>query len=208
MVEIVVNRCLKQRRKPLDRRFLIFAAAVSFPAVSADAAVAAPQSIWAKPHVDYKLYRADALECGMQGLSTNIDNSEEVKALARASRQLEAIDASAQAMLSQDAGQMGRQDDSSVYVHNGLDIASRKAADQQAVIAAVRPEEKYARIKEMMFKVVRKCMIDRGYNKVVLTEDQRNEYSRIKGGDNKRRAYIHKLASDPHVLETQREAGT
>ncbi|MCP1469270.1 hypothetical protein J3E64_000945 [Sphingobium sp. OAS761] len=187
-------------------KFLTCVALLSLPAVSADAKVAAPQTIWAKADVDYTQYRADALECGMQGLAVNIDNSEEVKTLARASQQLEAIDASAQAALSLDAGQMGRSDDSPVYVHNGLDIAARKGAEQQAVIATAKPEEQYARIKEMMFKVVRRCMVNRGYAKIVLTEDQRNEYSDMKGGADARRAYIHKLASDPQLLETQREA--
>ena len=49
-------------------------------------------------------------------------------------------------------------------------------------------------------------MIDRGYAKIVLTDAQRKDYDGIKGGADARRAYIHKLASDPHVLETQREA--
>lgn len=205
MLEIIVNRCLKNRWRPLAWRFLT-CAVLSLPAVSASAKVAAPKTIWAKADVGYEQYRADALECGMQGLAVNIDNSEEVKTLARASEQLEAIDASAQALLSQDAGQMGRPDDSPIHVHNGLDIATRKAAEQQAVIATARPDEQYARIKEMMFQVVRRCMISRGYSKIVLTEDQRSEYSEMKGGVEARRAYIHDLASDPHVLETQREA--
>jgi hypothetical protein len=206
MMEIIVNSFLKNRCRPLGWELLACAVALSFPAVSANAKVAAPQTIWAKADVDYTQYRADALECGMQGLAVNIDNSEEVKTLARASEQLEAIDASAQAALTQGAEQMGRQDGRTIYVNNGLDVATRKAAEQQAVIATARPEQQYARIKEKMFKVVRSCMVGLGYTKIVLTEDQRNEYSEMKGGADARRAYIHELASDPHVLETQREA--
>ncbi len=200
MMEIIVNNWMKNRWK-----LLACAAILSVPVTTANAKVAAPQTIWAKADVDYTQYRADALECGMQGLAVNIDNSEEVKTLARASEQLEAIDASAQAALSLDAGQMGRQDNSTIYVHNGLEIASRKAAEQQAVIASTRPEQQYAGIKEKMFKVVRSCMLHHGYTKIVLTEDQRNEYSEMKGGADARRAYLHELASDPHVLETQRQ---
>lgn len=163
------------------------------PVAGASAKVVAPRSIWAKADVSRDQFSADALECGMQGLAVNIDNTEEVKTLARASKQLEAIDASAQAALSQD---------------NGLDIAARKAAEQQSVISASRPDEQYEGIKEKMFKVVRTCMRARGYAKIVLTEDQRNDYSEMKGGADARRAYIHKLASNPHVLATQREAAT
>lgn len=188
-------------------RFLTCAAVVSFSAVGAYAKVAAPLTIWAKADVSYDQFNAEALECGMQGLAVNIDNTEEVKALAQASKQLEAIDASAQAALGRDAGQMGdtQAGAGSIRVHNGLDIAARQAADQQAVIAATRPEEQYAGIKKKMFTVVRKCMLDRGYAKIVLTADQRNEYSSMKGGADARRNYIHQLASDPQVLETQRE---
>ncbi len=188
-------------------KFLACAAVLSLPAVSASAKVAAPQTIWAKADVDYTQYRADALECGMQGLAVNIDNSEEVKTLARASEQLEAIDASAQAVLHQDAGQFGRPEQD-IYVHNGLEVASRKAAEQQAVIASTRPEQQYAGIKEKMFKVVRSCMVGLGYTKIVLTEDQRNAYSEMKGGADARRAYLHELASDPQVLGTQRETAS
>lgn len=168
---------------------LTCAAALTLPGV-ANAKAAAPRTIWAKADVSYDQFSAEALECGMQGLAVNIDNTEEVKALAQASKQLEAMDASAQAALSQD---------------NGLDLAARKAAEQQSVISATRPDEQYAGIKEKMFRVVRKCMIDRGYAKIVLTEDQRNEYSGMKGGADARRAYIHKLSSDPHMLANQRE---
>ena len=76
---------------------------------------------------------------------------------------------------------------------------------EQVVLTAARPEKQYARIKEIMFHVVRSCMIDHGYAKIVLTEDQRKAYGEVKGGADARRAYIHKLASDPHVLEKQRE---
>ena len=188
-----MNRCRKIRRASRDWRFLACAVALSWPSANASAKVSAPLTIWAKADVGYDQFSAEALECGMQGLAVNIDNTEEVKTLARASEQLEALDTSAQAALSQD---------------NGLDTAARVAAQQQTVIAATRPDQQYAGIKEKMFKVVRACMLQRGYTKIVLTEDQRNAYSELKGGADARRAYIHKLASDPHVLATQREAAT
>jgi hypothetical protein len=163
---------------------------------SANAKDAAPQVVWAKAGVSAEQYRGDALECGKKGLARNIGDSEEVKTLARASKRLEAIDARAQAAMGQGAGPMGQAD-------LAADAMSR-SNQEQGVIAAARPEQQYAGIKNMMFEVVRGCMTDRGYAKIVLTDNQRKEYDGIKGGD-MRRAYIHKLASDPHLLETQRE---
>lgn len=204
IMETVVNADRKKRLMFAGRRLLGCAALLSMP-VSAGANEAAPRTVWAKADIGYEQYRNDGLECGMKGLASNIDNSAEVKTLARASRQLESIDASARAAWSQDAGQMGQTGLGSVQMRNGLDIAANKAIQAQAVREAARPEEQYARIKEMMFQIVRSCMIDRGYAKIVLTEDQRKEYGRVEGGADARRAYIHKLASDPHVLEAQRE---
>ncbi|SNT02782.1 hypothetical protein [Sphingopyxis indica] len=186
-----MSHYLKNRHRFLDWRFLACVAALSFPSVDANAKVSAPQTIWAKAGVSREQFGAEALECGLQGLALKIDNSEEVKTLARASEQLDALDTSARAALIQD---------------NAPNAAARNAAEQQTVIAATRPDEQYARIKEKMFKVVRKCMLDHGYTKIVLTEDQRNEYSEIKGGAEARRSFIYELASNPHLLEAQREA--
>ena len=164
---------------------------------SASAKDAAPQVVWAKAGVSYEQYRGDALKCGMTGLASNIDNSKEVKTLARASSQLDAVDASTQAGIGQGADPTGQADLASA--------AASRAEQEQQIIAATRPDQQYAGIKTLMFEAVRRCMAKLGYAKIVLTADQRKEYDGIKGAD-ARRLYVHKLASDPHVLETQRQA--
>lgn len=183
---IVLKGNRRVQLMPLGWRSLGCAVLLGIQAGSANAKDAAPRVVWAKAGVSYEQYRGDALECGNKGLARNIDNSEEVKTLARASRQLESIDASAQANVSPASGAMS------------------ESIQEQRVIAAARPEQQYARIKEKMFQVVRGCMADRGYARIVLTESQREQHGRIKGDADARRAYIYKLASDPHVLETQR----
>jgi len=165
---------------------------------SANAKDAAPRVVWAKAGVTFEQYHDDALACGMNGLASNIDSTKEVKTLVRASQQLEGIDASAQASMGTAVGPTGQPDP--------VSGAENRAIQQQGIIAAARPDKQYAGIKETMFQVVRRCMIDRGYTRIVLTENQRKDYEGIKGAADARRAYIHGLASDPHVLETQREA--
>lgn len=181
-------------------RLLGCAAIVSIQMGSANAKETAPQTVWAKAGVSYEQYRGDALECAQQGLASDIDNSQEVKTLARASQQLEGIDASGQTSSGRSTGSTGQPD--------MVAAATDRAIEQQTIIAAAQPERQYAGIKEKMFVVVRSCMIKHGYAKIVLTENQRKEYVGIKGGADIRRAYIHKLASDPHVLETQRQVTT
>jgi len=178
-------------------RLLGCAAIVGLQIGSASAKEAAPQTVWAKAGVSYEQYRGDALECGKQGLASDIDNTQEVKTLARASQQLEGIDASGQTSSGRSTGATGQPD--------MLEAATNRAIEQQTIIAATQPERQYAGIKQKMFVVVRSCMIKHGYAKVVLTENQRKEYEGIKGSADVRRAYIHKIASDPHVLETQRQ---
>lgn len=177
---------------------LALACVLSLQANSADAKDAAPRAVWAKAGVSSEQYHDDALACGMNGLASNIDNTKEVKTLARASQQLEGIDASAQASMGTAVGPAGQPDP--------VSGAANRSIQEQGIIAAARPDQQYAGIKETMFQAVRHCMIHRGYAKIVLTENQRREYAGIKGGADARRVYIHKLASDPHVLETQREA--
>lgn len=180
----------------LDWRFLGCAVFLSMQASNADAKSSAPQVVWAKAGVSYTQYRGDALECGMQGLASNIDNSKEVKTLASASSQLDAVDASAQARMDQGADPAGQAALASA--------AADRSNQEQRIIAAARPDQQYAGIKTLMFQAVRRCMANLGYAKVVLTDQQRKDYDAIKGGADARRLYLHKLASDPHVLETQR----
>lgn len=181
---------------PLGWTSIGCATLLSMLAGSASAKDAAPQVLWAKAGVSYEQYRGDALECGMTGLASNIDNSKEVKTLARASSQLDAVDASAQNGMGQGTDPAGQADLAAA--------ATRRSEDEQRIIATARPDQQYAGIKTLMFQAVRRCMVKLGYAKIVLTEDQRKEYDGIKGTD-ARRIYLHKLASDPHVLETQRQ---
>ena len=181
---------------PLGWTSIGCAAFLGMLASSASAKDAAPQVVWAKAGVTYEQYHSDALECGMTGLASNIDNSKEVKTLARASSQLDAVDASAQNGMGQGADPAGQADLAAA--------AARRSEDEQRIIATARPDQQYAGIKTLMFQAVRQCMAKLGYAKIVLTAEQRKEYDGIKGTD-ARRIYLHKLASDPHVLETQRQ---
>jgi len=198
MMKMVVKGNRTMQLMPLRWTSLGCAALLSMQAGSANAKDAAPQVAWAKAGVSSAQYHGDALECGMQGLASNIDDSKQVKTLARASSQLEALDVSAQAGMGLGAGPTGQSD-------LAADAANR-SNQQQRIITAARPDQQYAGIKTLMFEVVRRCMTNLGYAKIVLTEKQRRDYDGIKGGAEARRAYIYKLASDPHVLETQREA--
>jgi hypothetical protein len=47
------------------------------------------------------------------------------------------------------------------------------------------------------------CLKDRGYRKFKLTSGQRHRLSKLPLGSDARHAYLHSLASNAQVLETQ-----
>jgi hypothetical protein len=155
------------------------------PAQAADA----PRHAWGKAGVSYDQYRDEAYECAMAGLDTNIDNSEPVEKLRRATRQMEALDARQGVANSADP------------VAAGI----RHAQDVAAVQNSARPEQQFKEVKKILFSAMQQCMARRGYTRFALTEDQRREFATFKDGSQERRAFLHKLASDAAILEQQKQ---
>jgi hypothetical protein len=50
------------------------------------------------------------------------------------------------------------------------------------------------------------CLMQRGYSKFRLTDEQRKRLSKLRAGSDERRAYLYGLASDPAVLQSQKAA--
>ena len=69
----------------LFRTCALAQAAVAVAPTSAHAADA-PKFAWGKAGISYDQYRAEAFECAIVGLDTNIDNSEPVERLRTATR--------------------------------------------------------------------------------------------------------------------------
>jgi hypothetical protein len=162
-------------------------AAMAFAPTPAQAADA-PKVAWGKAGVSYDQYRNEAYECAIVGLDTNIDNSEPVEKLRSATRQLEALDA--------------RQGVASSTDPMGAGI--RHAQDIAAVQNSARPEQQFKEVKKILFSAMQQCMAQRGYIRFALTEDQRSEFAKFKDGSQERRVYLHKLATDPAILQQQK----
>lgn len=173
------------------RRVHRFAAAAAAPALwlalapTVAAALDAPKVSWGKADVSYEQYRADALDCGKNGLATDIDNSDPVNTLRTAAMQLQALD------------------DHWTNINVNRAELPADAYERQQIETAARPKEQFAKIKAMMFVAVRKCMSDHGYARFTLTDAQRAEMNKI-GDLNGRRQYLFKLASNREVLEKQK----
>jgi hypothetical protein len=171
---------------PIRAALLAIAAlAAAAPAEAADA----PQFAWGKAGVAYEAYREQAYQCAMAGFGSDIADSAPVETLRKATRRLEALDGQLQTI--------GGAPDP-------VAAASRYASEAASVRAAARPEKQVQAVKQLMFSVMQQCMIDHGYTRFALTEQQRTQWSALAEAQD-RRVFLHKLASDAAVLEQQKQ---
>ena len=78
------------------------------------------------------------------------------------------------------------------------------AVTQGHIIASAWRDLRFSNVKDMMESVTTKCLVERGYSRFTLTEDQRQALSKLKAGSDERRAHLYSLASNPAVLQRQR----
>ncbi|HVU29930.1 MAG TPA: hypothetical protein VHE36_05965 [Sphingomicrobium sp.] len=162
----------------------LFAIALIF--VSAPAAPApAPSESWGKVGVTFGQYRQDSIDCGTKGYTTDVADSDAAKTLVRASRRLENLSANG------------------VSGTDPMDQAIQFANENQRIVDQARPEKQFREVKGILQSVVDRCLIERGYSKFRLTDDQRRRLTRLKFGSEKRREYLYSLAVNPSVLKSQ-----
>ncbi|MFL6758731.1 hypothetical protein [Sphingomonas sp.] len=179
------------------RRFFAVSTLAGLLALPAHAAPA-PQESWGKAGVSLAQYRQDSVECGLKGHYTDVSNTQDAQVLINASRQLDTIQgtfapnttgASPSGPPPSDANQIGQY-----------------AATQQHIVDNARPELRYRNIKHTLEATTADCLMQRGYSKFTLTDEQRRALRKLKPGSDQRRAYLHALASDPLVLQIQKAA--
>ena len=157
------------------------------------AAAPAPEESWGKAGVSLAQYRQDAIDCAVEGYTLDISKTEDAQEFVRATRELESI-----------PGGMIVQSIGITPTANSVDVVSW-AGIQQHIIDGIRPEERFKNIKAMQVAKTDSCLVKRGYSKFRLTDDQRKQLRRLKFGSDQRRAYLYSLASNPAVLQSQRE---
>jgi len=92
---------------------------------------------------------------------------------------------------------------------DALVVASRRldnAFNYDDVAMALRlaaPEYQWKRAAEIMEGVLERCLMERGYVKFELTDAQYRQLRKLEVGSLERRQYLHSLASDQTILETQ-----
>ena len=166
-------------------------AGTGFLAIAATAAAASPvrdiESSWGKANVSLAEYRQDAGICAAGAIATDISGTEAAQRLAKASQRLDRI-----------------YDSASMYNPGAAGISfGNPYHEVPSVLRAYRVEENFEQIRQWQVAVLEGCLEGLGYRKFALTADQRARLKKLPLRSERRRAYLHSLASDPEVLSRQ-----
>lgn len=156
-----------------------------------------PQQSWGKAGVSLDTYRTDAQLCASRGWNADVADSEAVEVFRFATRQIDELSDGA-ASAASPTTPPGEVDP--VLLARQVRIGR--------IVEATRPRERFAEVRALQLGTVARCLTERGYVRFELTPAQRKALARLKHGSDARRAYLHRLASDPAVLAAQRVAAS
>lgn len=181
-------------------------------ALLATPAAAAPKPVdsWGKAGVDLETYRNDALECGLIGHYADVSQTEQARMFVRATRQMESVDSTSFVPPGGETTNYAPASPGGAARNYPLPSASPamtmmvdRALQYEQIRRGIRPERRMDELKQGMVSVVELCLQDRGYVQFRLTDEQRETLSDLDKGSDERRAFLHRLASNPAVLEAQ-----
>lgn len=138
----------------------------------------APQMSWGKAGVSLATYRSESIGCAMRAYYTDVSDTHAAKNFVQGSRQIDTI------------------------INSGADYMD-SATSIGHVVDSVNPRQGIKDIKQFQLDLVAKCLLDHGYHRFRLTDDQRKHLEKLKIGSDARHAYLHKLAADPDILQAQ-----
>jgi len=141
-------------------------------------AAPAPQLSWGKPGVSLATYRAESIGCAMRAYYTDVSDTHAAKNFVQGSRQIDTI------------------------INSGADYMGTTTSIGH-VVDSVNPNRGIKEIRRYQLDLVAKCLIDHGYHRFRLTDDQRSHLEKLKVGSDARHAYLHKLAANPEILSAQ-----
>jgi hypothetical protein len=169
----------------------LLAAAVSLTLAPAPAAAAVPMDTWGKAGVSFEEYRDDAVTCGRTAHYADVSDTEQARLFVQASRRLEAADDSG-------VGNPGASPEEDLY------RMAQLGARSEQIRSSIRPEKRMEELQNALVSIVERCLEERGYSRFRLTAEQQQALNRLDKGSPERHRFLHALASDESVLESQR----
>lgn len=152
----------------------LLAAALPVTAIAAPA----PQLSWGKAGVSLATYRADSIGCAMRAYYSDVSNTDGAKNFVQGSRLLDTY-AGAPGDPMENARMMG------------------------TIVQGTHVDASLKDVKQYQLDLDAKCLLDHGYHRFRLTDDQRKHLEKLKVGSDARHAYLHRLAADPDILQAQ-----
>jgi hypothetical protein len=167
-------------------------AATAFPAAAARLVNPGLGISWGKAGISLAQYRKDAIECGRSAAGTDLAGTGPAKAFVVGSRLIENDpNVGPGAVIDPMAGPAAAAD------------AVAGAGSSPSVMRMIGPERQLAKAGDILEGELEHCLKDRGYRKFKLTSAQRHRLSKLPLGSDARHSYLHSLASNGQVLETQ-----
>ena len=146
---------------------------------------------WGKPGVSYAQYRKDAIECGHDAWYEDVSGTDAAKVFKRASSELEDSE------YSPDMAPPTRRE-------AAQEFAIEQAGRSARIVAATRPEKRFAEVRTLQYDVLGKCLSDRGYVQFRLTEVQHRQLRKLRIGSPERHRFLYQLGSNGRVIAAQR----
>lgn len=147
---------------------------------------------WGKAGISLQQYRKDAIECGRSAAGTDLAGTDPAKALVVGSRLIDHDpNASPGAVIDPMAGPSASADV----------VAS--AGSSPSVMRMIAPERQVTKAGDILERALEHCLEARGYRKFKLNSEQRHRLAKLPLGSDARHLYLHSLASNAQVLETQ-----
>lgn len=146
------------------------------------------ETSWGKAGVSLTQYRLDAGVCAAEAISLDVSATPAAKRMVLASRALDTAYSTAWMYNPSAAG--------GNYLGNPWHEVAR-------VRGMYRVEENFEQVRGLQLTALADCLSGRGYRRFRLTDEQRRQVRRLPMGSQRRRAFLHGLASDADVLARQ-----
>jgi hypothetical protein len=182
------------RRVTRNRMALLLLAPMLMPA----GAIAAPPTSWAKAGVSLADYAGDAGACA------DATRDRTVTVRAETAQALDALSSVDLAMILRTYGGGGdasaQMAAANIGMHHDAANVARRTANFGAKYQAMTRRDVRAQLQAALDQ----CLAERGYVRIMLTQDQVRGLAKLKRGTAERTAYLHAIDSDPAVIAVQR----
>ena len=149
------------------------------------------ETTWAKSGVSLAEYRLDASMCAQGAMEIDISGTNAAKRVVSVSRKLDTLYS------------MGSSYGFSVWPGGGFVGGGPNVNAIEHLRTSARVKETLGEIKDWQLQVLHGCLRGLGYRQIALTAEQRAVLKRLPLRSERRRAFLHSLASNPEVVSRQ-----